>query len=62
LGTIENISMNLQKSSNCEDGTFLKHNGFDCHAKAYKSNERERRIKGGNYIPTNGQVYFFARP
>ncbi len=50
---IENISMNLQKAVIAsEDGTFLKHNGFDFIAmqKAYKSNERGRRIKGGSTI------------
>ena len=50
---LENISINLQKSVIAsEDGTFLKHNGFDFTAmqKAYKSNERGRRIKGGSTI------------
>jgi monofunctional biosynthetic peptidoglycan transglycosylase len=50
---IENISMNLQKAVIAsEDGTFLTHNGFDFRAmqKAYKSNERGRRIKGGSTI------------
>lgn len=50
---IGNISMNLQKAVIAsEDGTFLKHNGFDFVAmqKAYKSNERGRRIKGGSTI------------
>ena len=50
---LENISMNLQKAVIAsEDGTFLKHNGFDFVAmqKAYKSNERGRRIKGGSTI------------
>jgi monofunctional biosynthetic peptidoglycan transglycosylase len=50
---IENISMNLQKAVIAsEDGTFLSHNGFDFRAmqKAYKSNERGRRIKGGSTI------------
>ena len=50
---IENISMNLQKAVIAsEDGTFLTHNGFDFLAmqKAYKSNERGRRIKGGSTI------------
>ncbi|WP_035669430.1 monofunctional biosynthetic peptidoglycan transglycosylase [Flavobacterium sp. 83] len=50
---IENISVNLQKAVIAsEDGTFLKHNGFDFTAmqKAYKSNERGRRIKGGSTI------------
>jgi monofunctional biosynthetic peptidoglycan transglycosylase len=50
---IENISMNLQKAVIAsEDGTFLTHNGFDFLAmqKAYKSNERGRKIKGGSTI------------
>ena len=50
---IENISKNLQKAVIAsEDGTFLTHNGFDFTAmqKAYKSNERGRRIKGGSTI------------
>ena len=50
---IENLSLNLQKAVIAsEDGTFLKHNGFDFTAmqKAYKSNERGRRIKGGSTI------------
>ncbi|WP_367772396.1 monofunctional biosynthetic peptidoglycan transglycosylase [Flavobacterium sp. WC2421] len=50
---LENISVNLQKAVIAsEDGTFLIHNGFDFVAmqKAYKSNERGRRIKGGSTI------------
>ena len=50
---IENISPNLQKAVIAsEDGTFLSHNGFDFTAmqKAYKNNERGRRIKGGSTI------------
>ena len=50
---LENISVNLQKAVIAsEDGYFLKHNGFDFKAmqKAYKSNERGRRIKGGSTI------------
>lgn len=50
---IENISNNLQKAVIAsEDGTFLKHNGFDFTAmqKAFKNNERGRRIKGGSTI------------
>ncbi|MGA9638453.1 monofunctional biosynthetic peptidoglycan transglycosylase [Flavobacterium sp.] len=50
---IENISMNLQKAVIAsEDGLFLKHNGFDFSAmqKAYKNNERGRKIKGGSTI------------
>lgn len=50
---IEDISNNLQKAVVAsEDGTFLKHNGFDFNAmqKAFKNNERGRRIKGGSTI------------
>jgi len=50
---IENISVNLQKAVIAsEDGTFLSHSGFDFKAmqKAYKGNERGRRIKGGSTI------------
>ncbi len=50
---LENISPNLQKAVIAsEDGTFLIHNGFDFRAmqKAYKNNERGRRIKGGSTI------------
>lgn len=50
---LENISVNLQKAVIAsEDGLFLTHNGFDFRAmqKAYKSNERGRRIKGGSTI------------
>ncbi len=50
---IENISNNLQKAVIAsEDGTFLSHHGFDFTAmqKAFKNNERGRRIKGGSTI------------
>lgn len=50
---LENISVNLQKAVIAsEDGTFLTHNGFDFIAmqKAFKNNERGRRIKGGSTI------------
>lgn len=50
---LENISVNLQKAVIAsEDGLFLKHNGFDFRAmqKAYKNNERGRKIKGGSTI------------
>ncbi len=50
---IEKISMNLQKAVIAsEDGTFLTHNGFDFIAmqKAYKSNERGRKVRGGSTI------------
>lgn len=50
---IENISVNLQKAVIAsEDGSFLTHSGFDFTAmqKAYKNNERGRKIKGGSTI------------
>lgn len=50
---IEKISKNLQKAVIAsEDGTFLTHNGFDFIAmqKAYKSNERGRKVRGGSTI------------
>ncbi len=50
---IEHISTNLQKAVIAsEDGTFLSHHGFDFTAmqKAFKNNERGRRIKGGSTI------------
>lgn len=50
---IEEISTNMQKAVVAsEDGTFLKHNGFDFKAmqKAYKSNSHGRKIKGGSTI------------
>lgn len=50
---IDKISMNLQKAViSSEDGAFLTHNGFDFIAmqKAYKSNERGRKIRGGSTI------------
>jgi monofunctional glycosyltransferase len=50
---IEDISNNLQKAVIAsEDGTFLSHNGFDFTAmqKAFKNNQRGRRIKGGSTI------------
>jgi monofunctional biosynthetic peptidoglycan transglycosylase len=50
---LENISINLQKAVIAsEDGSFIEHSGFDFEAmqKAYKNNERGRRIKGGSTI------------
>lgn len=50
---LKNISNNLQKAVIAsEDGTFLSHYGFDFTAmqKAFKNNERGRRIKGGSTI------------
>jgi len=50
---IEEISLNLQKAVIAsEDGRFLEHWGFDLKAmqKAYKNNEKGRRLKGGSTI------------
>lgn len=50
---IDSISMNLQKAVIAsEDGTFAKHWGFDFAAmqKAFKNNNKGRRIKGGSTI------------
>lgn len=51
--SIENISPNLQKAVIAsEDGNFLKHNGFDFKAmqKAFKNNNRGKKLKGGSTI------------
>lgn len=50
---LENISTNLQKAVIAsEDGTFLKHNGFDFKAmqKAFNHNNKGKRIRGGSTI------------
>jgi monofunctional biosynthetic peptidoglycan transglycosylase len=50
---IENISINLQKAVIAsEDGNFLKHSGFDFSAmqKAFKNNNRGKKLKGGSTI------------
>jgi monofunctional biosynthetic peptidoglycan transglycosylase len=50
---IEKISKTLQKAVIAsEDGTFLKHHGFDFTAmqKALKNNQKGRKIKGGSTI------------
>ena len=50
---LEEISPNLQKAVIAsEDGNFLKHNGFDFAAmqKAFKNNQKGRKLKGGSTI------------
>ena len=50
---LSDISMNLQKAVVAsEDGTFLKHNGFDFSAisKAFSSNLKGKKLKGGSTI------------
>ncbi len=51
--SIDKISLNLQKAViTSEDGTFLRHNGFDFSAmqKAFKNNNKGKKIKGGSTI------------
>ncbi|WP_162126981.1 monofunctional biosynthetic peptidoglycan transglycosylase [Flavobacterium phycosphaerae] len=50
---LENISPNLQKAVIAsEDANFLNHSGFDFKAmqKAFKSNQKGKRLKGGSTI------------
>jgi monofunctional glycosyltransferase len=50
---LEDISPNLQKAVIAsEDGNFLKHSGFDFAAmqKAFKNNQKGKRLKGGSTI------------
>jgi monofunctional biosynthetic peptidoglycan transglycosylase len=50
---IESIAVNLQKAVIAsEDGTFLTHYGFDFDAmqKAFKNNEKGKKLKGGSTI------------
>jgi monofunctional glycosyltransferase len=50
---LEDISLNLPKAVVAsEDGFFLKHNGFDFTAmnKAFKSNLKGKKLKGGSTI------------
>ena len=50
---LEDISPNLQKAVIAsEDGNFLKHSGFDFEAmqKAFKNNNKGKRLKGGTTI------------
>lgn len=50
---LKNISLNLQKAVIAsEDGMFLKHSGFDFSAmnKAFKSNLKGKKLKGGSTI------------
>ncbi|MEK8178833.1 monofunctional biosynthetic peptidoglycan transglycosylase [Flavobacterium buctense] len=51
--SLEEISPNLQKAVIAsEDGNFLKHSGFDFEAmqKAFKNNQRGKKLKGGSTI------------
>ncbi|NNT71252.1 monofunctional biosynthetic peptidoglycan transglycosylase [Flavobacterium sp. IMCC34852] len=51
--SLDQISPNLQKAVIAsEDGNFLKHHGFDFAAmqKAFKNNQKGKRLKGGSTI------------
>ena len=51
--SIDEISLNLQKAVIAsEDGRFLEHSGFDFEAmqKAFKNNQKGKRLKGGSTI------------
>ena len=51
--SLDEMSANLPKAVIAsEDGTFLKHNGFDFKAmkKAFKNNNRGKKLKGGSTI------------
>ena len=51
--SLDQISVNMQKAVVAsEDGNFLKHSGFDFKAmkKAFKNNNRGRKLKGGSTI------------
>lgn len=51
--SLDEISPNLPKAViSSEDGDFLNHNGFDFKAieKAYESNQKGKKIKGGSTI------------
>ena len=51
--SIDEISVNMQKAVIAsEDDTFLEHNGFNFEAmkKAYKNNQKGKKLKGGSTI------------
>lgn len=62
---IDEISKQLQLAVICaEDQSFLKHNGFDYKAieKAYKGNQKGKRIKGGSTISQQTAKNVFLWP
>lgn len=63
--SMDEISVNLQKAVIAsEDGTFLKHNGFDFNAieKAMKNNQKGKRVKGGSTISQQTAKNVFLWP
>lgn len=62
---IEEISKNLQLAVVCsEDQNFIKHNGFDMKAieKAYESNKKGKKVKGGSTISQQTAKNVFLWP
>nr|WP_297307680.1 monofunctional biosynthetic peptidoglycan transglycosylase [uncultured Flavobacterium sp.] len=63
--SIDNMSVNIQKAVIAsEDGKFTSHNGFDFDAieKAYKNNQKGKRIKGGSTITQQTAKNVFLWP
>ncbi|MEO8933652.1 MAG: monofunctional biosynthetic peptidoglycan transglycosylase [Xanthomarina sp.] len=63
--SIDKISKNLQLAVICsEDQSFLNHKGFDLNAieKAYESNRKGKRIKGGSSITQQTAKNVFLWP
>lgn len=63
--SIDDMSVNIQKAVIAsEDGKFTSHNGFDFNAieKAYKNNQKGKRIKGGSTITQQTAKNVFLWP
>lgn len=63
--SIDDMSVNIQKAVIAsEDGKFTSHNGFDFDAieKAYKNNQKGKRIKGGSTITQQTAKNVFLWP
>ncbi len=62
---IENMGISIQKAVIAsEDGKFTTHNGFDVKAieKAYKNNQKGKRVKGGSTISQQTAKNVFLWP
>lgn len=63
--SIDEIPINIQKAVIAsEDGKFTSHNGFDFDAieKAYKNNQKGKRVKGGSTISQQTAKNVFLWP
>lgn len=63
--SIDNMSTNIQKAVIAsEDGKFTSHNGFDFEhiEKAYKNNQKGKKIKGGSTITQQTAKNVFLWP